>query len=268
MKPPIKSRIIVLTDIDETLIDRGDHPDQMIQKTFRKLTIKVSLEEIAAHPDTNKLVRSKGVDLKRFWLTHNGIDDRVAGIRAGTIRPFHDAREFLEQVSYYAIVAAVTDTPLPAARPEIYSFGFDLYVSDITAFSWEARTPGKPDVSVALRALEAIEYKPQKIESDSMEALPSRDHDRDHIWVIGDKPCDIGLAENLRNYYNKNCIDTAVHSIHIQRDASYAATPGEATPDFRTFGPNPLLTAAKLILSHTQCRQPSIPMDVCIADKT
>ena len=80
----------------------------------------------------------------------------------------------------------------------------------------------------------------------------------DQIWVIGDGLNDMEFAENIKRYVSENGFDAVVRSIYIHRRG-----PTDIKHDYRTFGPNPLLTAAKVILSHNLYYKPKAPTEVC-----
>lgn len=247
-----RARTIVLSDLDDTLVDRGTYAWEAMKATFaNSFNIDVSLEEIAGAQTHDTLTTKYGCDWERFWREFDRYDDREEAISSGKISPYHDALGALRTLSKSCEIAITTDTPPPKAYPEIYLLGIHRHIDAVISYVLgHKKLKFKPDISVALRAFDAIRYKPRHHKEGPGEPDP--------IWVIGDGLNDMEFAENIRGYLLENNYDAQVHSIYIHRRG-----PTDIKHDFRTFGPSPLWTAAQLILGHQRYHAQGRPIEVC-----
>ena len=250
---------IVLVDLDDTLVDRSDHNVTALQKTFQAFFKQVPLDELTNCVNENLLLKKYRCDWKSFWTRFDDFDDRQKGIAAGIIKLYPDTYSFLDLVTNNHLTAIVTDTPPPKCLIEVKEFGLDRYLVTRGVVYYVLDHPQfkpKPDVSVALRALERCNYIPH---SHRHHSTPD---EMDHIWVVGDSHKDIFLARQLKAYFCHNHIRATVHSIYIHRRG-----PEEPSADYITMGPYPLLAAGLIIASHIhRIKPPSKPQYICAPD--
>lgn len=249
--PP--KRKIILVDLDDTLVDRGDFCLLAMQATFRSFGVRLSLEEIASAKNENDLVIRHGIKYTDFWKRFDSFDDRTGGIDEGRIKPYHDSLGFLQMLHQTNEIVIVTDTPEPKSTIQVDRLGFRPFLKGFAAYELEEGTMGKPDLSMAIKALASIMYNPRSKKESAWNEHP------DLIWVVGDSHKDVELAKNIQTYlrnYNffANCV-----AIHINRNNT-----GNSGATFTTFGPNPLYTAAQIINSHNV--GPTAIYEVCAPD--
>jgi len=255
----MRHRTIVLTDLDDTLVDRGTSAWEAMKKTFaERFKVDVSIDEIANAIGHDTLTKKYNCDWLTFWSAFDTYDNREEAIASGKIKLYPDALQFMKSISEIADIVVTTDTPPPKAFPEIMNLGLARYISGTAAYTLGHKSlKFKPDISVALRAFRvACEkgYKPERTEN----RRSSSRTEPDKIWVVGDGINDMEFAENIKQYVAENGFDAVVRSIYIHRRG-----PTDIKHDYRTFGPNPLLTAAKIIRSNNPHYEPKAPIEVC-----
>lgn len=252
-------KTIVLTDLDDTLVDRGTFTWEAMTMNFAEtFKVKVSLDEIANAISHDTLTKKYNCDWLTFWSAFDTYDDREEAMASGKIKLYPDALQFMKSVSEIADIVVTTDTPPHKSFPEIMNLGLAGYISGTAAYTLGHKTlKYKPDISVALRAFRVAcvgGYIPERTEN----RRSSGRTEPDKIWVVGDGLNDMEFAENIKLFVAENRFDAVVRSIYIHRKG-----PTDVKHDYRTFGPNPLLTAAKVILSDDPRYELTAPIEVC-----
>lgn len=198
-----KERVYIVVDLENTLVDTSEFLVNLILKSINDQGKTENRRKIRKHLyDFDIITKPLKIDQKKFWESLRKYDNRLRGVKEGTIHLYKDTIKFLKFTSNYNLIL-VTDVEKENALPMLNKLNIVSYFDVIECAKGHIMNISKfkkPHPFFVEHALKQLNYKFGK------------------IIYVGDSESDLRLTQNMKKSGLDNIFILVKRYSNIQGD--------------------------------------------------